>query len=178
MGPARSSGGDSIASMTATAADRFGEGPAIIDGETRLSYGEVVEESRRFGAALVASGIGRHDRVAIWAYNSAEWVVAVLGIFQAGAVVVPIDTRYKGAEAADILLRSRAKALVTVTDFLGNDYVSMLKDTGVELPDLSTIVVAGGKPSVGAESWDGFFAPRHERRPRRGRPAHRGRWCR
>ena len=158
MGPARSSGGDSIASMTATAADRFGEGPAIIDGETRLSYGEVVEESRRFGAALVASGIGRHDRVAIWAYNSAEWVVAVLGIFQAAAVVVPINTRYKGAEAVDILLRSRAKALVTVTDFLGNDYVSMLKDTGVELPDLSTIVVAGGKPSVGAESWDGFFA--------------------
>ncbi len=158
MGPARSSGGDSIASMTATAADRFGEGPAIIDGETRLSYGEVVEESRRFGAALVASGIGRHDRVAIWAYNSAEWVVAVLGIFQAGAVVVPINTRYKGAEAVDILLRSRAKALVTVTDFLGTDYVSMLKDTGVELPDLSTIVVAGGKPSVGAESWDGFFA--------------------
>ena len=83
---------------------------------------------------------------------------------QAGAVLVPINTRYKGAEAADILLRSRAKTLVTVTDFLGSDYVSMLKDTGVELPDLSTVVVAGGTPSVGAESWDDFLA-RGRRRP-------------
>jgi HIP---CoA ligase len=158
MSPARSGGADSIPSMIANAAEQFGESPAVIDGETRLSYGEVLEESRRFGAALVASGIARHDRVAIWAYNSAEWVVSALGIFQAGAVLVPINTRFKGAEAADLLLRSRAKVLVTVTDFLGTDYVSMLKDTGVELPDLSTIVVACGTPSVGAESWVGFFA--------------------
>jgi acyl-CoA synthetase (AMP-forming)/AMP-acid ligase II len=144
--------------MLATTADRYGEIPAVIDGETRLTYAELLEESRRFGAALVASGIEPNDRVAMWAYNSAEWVVAVLGIFQAGAVLVPVNTRYKGAEAADILLRSRAKALVTVTDFLGIDYVAMLEGTGREFPDLTSIVVAHGPPSEGAESWDGFLA--------------------
>ena len=158
MGPARGGGRDSIPSMLAAAADRFGESSAVIDGETRFTYRELLEESRRFGAALVTSGIEPQDRVAIWAYNSAEWVVAVLGIFQAGAVLVPVNTRYKGAEAADILLRSRAKALVTVTDFLGVDYVTMLDDTGVELADLATIVVAGGPASVGTVSWDGFSA--------------------
>ena len=160
MSPARGGGRDTLPSMLAAAADRFGESPAIIDGETRFTYAELLEESRRFGAALVASGIEPHDRVAIWAYNSAEWVVAVLGIFQAGAVLVPVNTRYKGAEAADILLRSRAKALVTVTDFLGIDYVAMLADTGVELPDLATIVVAARArhrwaPSRGTASWPG-----------------------
>ena len=158
MSPAHGGGRDSLPSMLAAAADRFGESPAIIDGETRFTYTELLEESRRFGAALVASGIERHDRVAIWAHNSAEWVLAVLGIFQAGAVLVPVNTRYKGAEAADILSRSRAKALVTETDFLGVDYVSMLRDTGAELPDLATIVIAGGPASVGTESWDGFVA--------------------
>ncbi|HEX4218895.1 MAG TPA: FadD3 family acyl-CoA ligase [Acidimicrobiales bacterium] len=144
--------------MLAATADRSASSPAVIDGETRLSYGELLEEARRFGAALVASGIEPQDHVAIWAPNSAHWVVAVLGIFQAGAVLVPVNTRYKGDEAADILLRSRARALVTVTDFLGTDYVSMLGDTPVELPDLATIVVVGGTAPVEAVSWDGFLA--------------------
>jgi acyl-CoA synthetase (AMP-forming)/AMP-acid ligase II len=144
--------------MVADTAGRFGARPAIIDGTTSLTYDQLVEEARRFGAALVASGIEAGDRVAIWAFNSAEWVVAVLGIFEAGAVLVPVNTRFKGAEAADILQRSRARALVTVTDFLGTDYVAMLEDTGVELPDLSTTVVAHGPAGGGAEGWDAFLA--------------------
>ena len=82
--------------------------------------------------------------MAIWAFNSAEWIVAALGLFQAGAVLVPVNTRFKGAEAADILRRSRARVLVTVTDFLGTDYVAMLRATGADLPDLETVVVARG----------------------------------
>ena len=50
-------------------------------------------------------------------------------MFEAGAVLVPVNTRFKGVEAADILRRSRARVLVTVTDFLGTDYVAMLDDT-------------------------------------------------
>ena len=144
--------------MVAAAAERFGSRPAIIDGTTPLTYDELVDQARRFGAALVASGIEPGDRVAIWAYNSAEWVVAALGVFEAGAVLVPVNTRFKGPEAADILRRSRARALVTVTDFLGTDYVAMLGDAGTELPDLVTIVVAHGPTRPGTEGWDAFMA--------------------
>ena len=158
--------------MLAATADRYGEHAAVIDGETRFTYAELLEESRRFGAALVASGIEPNDRVALWAYNSAEWVVAVLGLFQAGAVLVPVNTRYKGAEAADILLRSRAKALVTVTDFLGIDYVAMLEGTGREFPDLTSIVVAHGPPS-GAPSPGTAFWPAPRGSSGRSRPAQR-----
>jgi len=144
--------------MVAATADRFGERPAIVDGDTHLSYAELADAARGFGAALVASGIGPGDRVAIWAYNCAEWVVAVLGIFEAGAVLVPVNTRFKGVEAADILRRSGARALVTVTDFLGTDYVAMLADSGIELPDLATIVVAHGPATAGTVPWAGFVA--------------------
>src|SRR4029453_11997563 len=115
-------------------ADRFGERPAVVDGDTRLSYAELHDTARDFGAALVASGIAPGDRVAIWAPNSAEWIIAVLGLFQAGAVLVPVNTRFKGTEAADIVGRSRARVLVTVTDFLGTDHVAMLAASGAELP--------------------------------------------
>jgi acyl-CoA synthetase (AMP-forming)/AMP-acid ligase II len=154
-------GGDGpgdIPSMLASTAERFGERPAVVDGDSRFTYAELLDHAQQFGAALVASGIEKGERVAVWAYNSAEWIVAVLGLFQAGAVLVPVNTRFKGAEAADVLLRSRAKALVTVTDFLGTDYVAMLRDAEVELPDLSTVIVAHGPGAAGSESWDGFLS--------------------
>jgi acyl-CoA synthetase (AMP-forming)/AMP-acid ligase II len=128
-----------IPAAAASAAERFGDRLGIVDGEARLSYSDLFDQGRRFGAALVESGVQPGDRVAIWAFNSAEWVVALLGLSMAGAVLVPINTRWKGAEAADVLRRSRARLLVTVTGFLDTDYVAMLE--GQDLPDLSTTVV-------------------------------------
>ena len=61
--------------------------------------------------ALLASGIERGDRVAVWAPNSLEWIVAALGVTTAGGVLVPVNTRFKGAEAAYVLARSGARVL-------------------------------------------------------------------
>jgi acyl-CoA synthetase (AMP-forming)/AMP-acid ligase II len=131
---------------------------AIKDGATSLSYSQLAELSRRFAASLVDAGVTPGDRVAIWCFNSAEFVIAALGIFTAGAVLVPVNTRFKGAEAADILLRSGARVLVTVTDFLGTDYVEMLAATGTALPALEVTVVAHGPVSGTAVGWDDFLA--------------------
>jgi len=146
----------SIPAMVAAAAARGGDGLAVVDGDTRLSYAGLLDEAARFGAALVAAGIGAGDLVAIWAPNSARWIVAVLGLWQAGAVLVPINTRFKGPEAADILERSGARALCTVTDFLGTDHVAMLRGAGTDLPALSATVVIDGPVVDGTTAWDPF----------------------
>ena len=148
----------SIPAMTAAAAETFGARPAIVDGDLALSWAELDEEARTFAAALVASGIEPGDRVSIWSFNSVEWVVAVLGIFRAGAVLVPVNTRFKGSEAADILTRSRARALVTVTDFLDTDYLALLEGAGAELADLETVVIARGDARGDSASWPAFLA--------------------
>lgn len=148
----------SIAHMTVSAADRFGDRPAVIDGAAQITYAELFDQARIFGAALVNAGVQPGERVGIWSFNCHEWVVALLGLLQAGAVVIPINTRFKGREAADLLLRGRARALVTVSGFLGNDYAAMLADTGIELPGLHTIVIARGTSSAKGESWAGFLA--------------------
>jgi acyl-CoA synthetase (AMP-forming)/AMP-acid ligase II len=136
-----------IPSLMARAAERFGDAVAVIDGDVRLSYRELFERAGTFAAALVAAEVRPGDAVAIWAPNGVPWIVAALGTWHAGAVLVPVNTRFKGFEAADILLRSRARVLVTVTDFLGVDYVAMLRDAGIDLPDLSVVVVAGEWPA-------------------------------
>jgi acyl-CoA synthetase (AMP-forming)/AMP-acid ligase II len=135
----------SIPALVAATEERHAERIAVLDGATRLTYPELAAEARRFAAALVESGIGPGDRVAIWCFNCAEWVVAVLGIFAAGAVLVPVNTRFKGQEAAEILRRSSVRTLVTVTDFLGTDYLAMLEEAGVPLPALETAVLARGR---------------------------------
>ncbi len=141
---------------TTAAAASFDDQLAVVDGETRLTYAELVDSARRFGAALVSLGVQEGDRVAIWCFNSAHWIVAALGLWEAGATLVPINTRFKGGEAADILGRSRVRLLVTVTDFLGTDYVELLHSSGAQLPALETVVVAHGPARTGALAWDTF----------------------
>jgi HIP---CoA ligase len=146
----------SIPALLASAAARSGEQVAVVDGDVQLTYSELLDEARTFGAALVASGIQPGDRVAIWAPNSACWIIAMLGLFEAGAVLVPVNTRFKGVEAADILGRSGARVLVTVTDFLGTDYLELLATSGAQLGDLKTKVIIDGAVPSTAVSWADF----------------------
>lgn len=131
--------------LRAVAAERP-DAEALVDHSSepavRLSFAELRSRADDIAAALIDAGIQHGDRVAIWAPNCWEWVVALLGLQSAGAVLVPLNTRYKGYEAADILRRSGARLLFTVEGFLANDYVSMLRSPEVgELPDLERIVL-------------------------------------
>ena len=148
----------SIPVLVEQAADRLSEHPALVSGEQRLTYGELGASVRTFAAALVRSGIEPGDRVAVWAPNSGEWVVAFLGLLAAGATLVPVNTRFKGREAYEVLSRSHAKALVTVTDFLETDYVDVIGPYRTSLPDLTVVVVAHGRTPDGAVAWGDFMA--------------------
>ena len=132
------------------AAARFGEAEAVVDRNgpggtvTRWTFDQLADEVATASRAVVAQGIEPGDRVAVWAPNCAEWIVAALGAVGAGAVLVPLNTRYKGAEAAYILRASGARILFTVQGFLGTDYPSMLDEAvaaGASLPDLEQVVV-------------------------------------
>jgi acyl-CoA synthetase (AMP-forming)/AMP-acid ligase II len=115
-----------IPGLVARAAERFGATEALVDTEQRITFAGVADHAARAAGALVASGVEPGDRVAIWAPNCREWVIAALGVFGAGGVLVPLNTRFKGGEARYVLERADAKLLFTVTDFLDTDYVALL----------------------------------------------------
>src|SRR4051794_29813519 len=94
---------DTVAGALDRAAAKFGDLEALVDGETRQTFGQllgVVDEAAR---ALIASGVETGDRVAIWAPNVGEWVVAASAVHRVGAVLVTLNTRFKGDEAAYII---------------------------------------------------------------------------
>jgi acyl-CoA synthetase (AMP-forming)/AMP-acid ligase II len=117
---------ETIPGLVARAAERFQAREALVEGDTRLSFVELADAAARASRALVASGVAPGERVAIWAPNCHEWVVAALGIFGAGGVLVPLNTRFKGGEARYVLDRADARLLFTVTDFLDTDYAALL----------------------------------------------------
>ena len=110
------------------AAERFGDRIAIEEGDLALSFAELASASARAARAFCAAGIEPGDRVGIWAPNIHEWVLAAIGLQAAGGVLVPLNTRLKGAEAGYILEKSGARILCTVTGFLDTDYVGLLRD--------------------------------------------------
>jgi HIP---CoA ligase len=144
-----------IPELVDDAAARFGDAEAVVDGEVSLSFVELAGVVRSTARALMASGIEAGDRVAIWAPNIWEWVPAALGTHAAGAVLVPINTRFKGREAAYVLERSGAKVLFTVTDFLDTNYVELLAAAGGTVGE--TVVLRGAVPE-GCIGCDDFAA--------------------
>jgi acyl-CoA synthetase (AMP-forming)/AMP-acid ligase II len=147
-----------IARLVRTAAERYGNRPAIVDGDEVLSFARLAGEVKRATRSLLAAGVARGDRVALWAPNGWRWIVAALAVHSAGAALVPINTRFKGEEAAYLLSKSGARVLFGTTDFLGADALAMLDASGVRLPALETTVVIAGPASARALSWDAFLA--------------------
>jgi len=134
----------SIPAMVREAGRAFGAREAVVDGFRRLTYTQLAEFVREGARGLVAAGVEPGDRVAIWAPNSLDFVVAALAITSAGGVMVPVNTRFKGAEAAYILSRSGAKVLFTTRGFLGTDSPALLAESGTPLPALTRIVLLLG----------------------------------
>jgi HIP---CoA ligase len=148
----------SAPAMAQEAARRFGDDTALVEGSRHRTFDELAGDIRASTAAAIAAGIGHGDRVAIWAPNSGTWLVAALGAQGAGAVLVPVNTRFKAGEAAHVLRTSRARYLFTVNGFLGADYESMLLDSGEELPDLDGVVVMDG-PAIrqSTHTWSDYL---------------------
>jgi acyl-CoA synthetase (AMP-forming)/AMP-acid ligase II len=148
------------------AAGRLGDTEAIVDGDLRMTYAELDTAVGAAAAAIIGAGVVKGDRVAIWAPNSALWIVAALGLQRAGAVLVPINTRFLGEEAAFVLEKSQAKILFTTTDFLGRDFPASLAQAAggyaadrhvADLPGLQRMVALSGQPGQATQSWNEFL---------------------
>jgi acyl-CoA synthetase (AMP-forming)/AMP-acid ligase II len=154
-----------IPDMVAQRARALGAELAIVDGATTLTFAELAERVEEAARALIAGGTNKGDRVAIWAPNMWEWIVCALAIHSVGAVMVPVNTRYKGIEAAYLLQKSGAKTLFTVTEFLDVDYVALLRGTDAQLPELGQIVVLRGGAPEGTLGYREFLARASEVSP-------------
>ena len=114
------------------AASRYADHEAVVDGGTRLTYAELHERVRRTAGALIALGVEKGDRVCVWAPNSWQWEVFALAVTYAGGTLTPVNTRYTGHEAVDVVARTQAKVVAVADGFLGRSQYDALAAAATE----------------------------------------------
>ena len=146
----------SIPAAVLAAGERFAAHPAIEEEGHTWSYAQLAADGLQAAKALMATGVQAGDRVAIWAPNCAEWVIAAIGLQSVGAILVPLNTRLKGGEAGFILRNSAARSLFCVSDFLNVNYLDLIRDES--LPHLQDRFVLRGTSPRGSVGWREFLA--------------------
>ena len=135
-------------------AERFPRRNAILDPSgTTFTYGDLNAQVDRLARGLLEIGVGAGDKVGLWMPNLPEWVMAYFAIARIGAVVVPMNTRYKTHEIEYILENSEATTLFAVASFVGIDYIEMIGDIRGRLPNLTHVVIVG-EPGEGMHGFD------------------------
>ncbi len=148
----------SIPDLVFQAAKQHAGLTALEDQGEKIDYADLPERALQIAKSLIQQGIKPGDRVAIWAPNNARWVLAALGLQMAGAVMVPLNTRMKAMEAADILERSGARVLFMVGDFLNVDYPAMLAPELPSCVELTVLVTPrSGELLTSVVDWDAFL---------------------
>lgn len=104
-----------IAHVAAVYGDRF-----FIVGEdgAAISFADFSRQVRQLAGALMAHGVMAGDRVAICAPNCPERIITACAIESIGAIMVPINTRFRGGEAGYVLAKTRARIRVASARFL------------------------------------------------------------
>ncbi|MBN9426896.1 MAG: AMP-binding protein, partial [Burkholderiales bacterium] len=109
----------------ADSAARHGTRCAVVDGDTRISFAELNRRADALAHGLLGLGIGRGDHVAVWLTNCAEWVICWVACTRIGAVLIPINTRFKAEEVHYILRQSDARVLIQMDRYWNIDFLDI-----------------------------------------------------
>ncbi|MGW3244737.1 AMP-binding protein [Streptomyces sp. NPDC001070] len=112
---------------------------------TYAEFGAAVDDVAR---GLLAKGVGKGDRVGIWAVNCPEWVLVQYATARIGAIMVNINPAYRVHELAFVLNQAGIEVLVASTAFKASDYRAMVEQVRGECRSLTEVVY------IGDPTWD------------------------
>ncbi|KWV58749.1 4-hydroxybenzoate--CoA ligase [Bradyrhizobium macuxiense] len=117
-----------------------GRGGKIVFDDTvsKLTYGELQQQTRRLANMLRRLGVRREERVAMIMLDTVDFPIVFLGAIRAGVVPVPLNTLLTAEQYAYILGDCRARVL-----FVSEALLPIVKDVIGRMPDLEHVVVSG-----------------------------------
>ena len=156
-----------IGSLVDTAASRFKTKEALCYESNRWSFSELKEAVDHVARGLMQLGILPGDKIALWMPNRPEWIHTFFAVAKIGAILVPINTRFRTRDLEYVVRQSDAKMLITVDRSGPVDYLEMVRELCPEIeigdpndlkpetcPELRRIVVVGDTNHRGAIRWD------------------------
>jgi fatty-acyl-CoA synthase len=132
-------------------AGEFSDRPYVLTDRAQWSYGEVRAKAERLAAGLAEIGVRAGDRVALLMANYAEFVPLAFAVWRLGATLIPLNFAFRANELGYVLKQSGARALITMGEFRGLDYLAMLdqlapgweQDASAAFPALKAVVLFG-----------------------------------
>ncbi|MSR46747.1 MAG: AMP-binding protein [Planctomycetes bacterium] len=154
--------GGTIGELIARLAHSFPHAEALVEPARaiRLDFAALEASSATVARAFLALGIGRGDRVTVWAENVAEWVLLELGLARIGAILVTANTALKAPEIEYLLAQSQSCAVVFTVGAPNHSYVEALASVRERLPLLRYAVFLGDRAATPAfaQHWDSLLA--------------------
>ena len=155
-----------LGALVDRAADLFSNKEALYYEDQRWSFGQVKEDVDRAARGLIGLGIQPGDKVALWMPNRPEWIHLLFAIAKIGAVLVPVNTRFRTADLEYVVRQSDASTLITVDRSGPVDYLQMVRELCPEVesansndlkpekfPQLRRVVIVGGPRYSGVIGW-------------------------
>jgi len=148
---------------------KYGDRVATVFDNSAVTYNQLKQTSDLIARGFLKLGIGKGDKVAIWMAGYSEWALVYFALMRIGAVIVPVNTRYRPEEIEYVLNKSRASLLV-LKEEPNKDYLSLLRELcpgageaadalpNEKLPYLKRIVVSSPRSSAGWLSFDALKA--------------------
>ena len=146
--------GDTIGENFDATVRAFGDREALVDvpAGRRWTYAELAADVDALALGLLGMGIGKGDRVGIWAPNCAEWVLVQYATAKIGAILVNINPAYRTRELEFVLNQSGARLLVAAEKLKTSDYAGMIAEVRPQCAELSSVVL------LGSDAWSELLA--------------------
>jgi fatty-acyl-CoA synthase len=146
--------GDTIGDNFDRAVATFGDREALVEHATgrRWTYRQLADEVNAVAQGLVDLGVGKGDRVGIWAPNCAEWTFTQYATAKIGAILVNINPAYRVHELKYVLNQSGIRTLVAAPSFKTSDYAAMIDEVRDDCPALADVLL------IGLEDWTSLVA--------------------
>jgi fatty-acyl-CoA synthase len=150
-----------IGGLPERAAWQWGAREALAFQGRRFTFAELAARVDAAAKGLLALGIASGDPVALWMVNRPEWIEAMFAVMKIGAVLVPVNTRFRTEDMAYVLGQSDAAAVILAERSGPVDYLAMMREVAPGLgarsdprcPALRRVVVLSDRPPAGAVGW-------------------------
>ncbi len=137
--------GDTIGDNLDRTVAAFGDRDALIDMPSRRSwsYLEFVAEVNAAALGLLELGVGKGDRVGIWAPNCPEWTIVQYATAKLGAILVNINPAYRVHELEFVLKQAGIRTIVAARSFKTSDYAAMIEEVRPKCAALTDVLLIG-----------------------------------
>jgi fatty-acyl-CoA synthase len=161
----------SMGGLVDRAAAQFGHREALYYEGRRWSFADCQVEVDRVAKGLIALGIQPGEKVSLWMPNCPEWISIMFAVLKIGAVLVPINTRFRTADLEYVVRQSNSTTLITVDRSGPVRYFDMVRELcpdlaqshpdqvhAARLPDLRRIIIVGEQRFAGTHAWADMLA--------------------